>query len=263
VGSDVSGAAGDAVAGDPGRADSNGDGSADTGDAGREADGEGNAGASDTGNSGSDDGHGAEGDAPSLDELKEKAEAYDKLLAERPETPDGYQLKAPEGVELDDQALERFSQFDEAKRARELAHKYGMSEGDFQELFGLHLGAQQRAAEPDMEAERKILGDNWESRVAAASKFVEGLPDDYKPIVAQIAKFGQGVKLIEHLQDSMRQPSLASDASAGESVSDLDQEIDKLQMQKARMHGGMTKEKAALQDRLLELRERRRKLQAS
>ena len=90
----------------------------------------------------------------------------------------------------------------------------GLSQDEFNEgitKWAEHNGLDQ----PDLEAVKKSLGDNANSRVEAVQLFMNKFfPEDMQEAVAQLGTSAEGIKALELIQRSMQQTNVNAQASA-------------------------------------------------
>ena len=90
----------------------------------------------------------------------------------------------------------------------------GLSQDEFNEgiaKWAEHTGSTQ----PDLEAVKKSLGDNANSRVEATQLFVNKFfPEDLRDAVAELGTTAEGIKALELIQRSMQQTNVNAQASA-------------------------------------------------
>ena len=99
----------------------------------------------------------------------------------------------------------------------------GLSQEEFNEgitKWAEHTGSTQ----PDLEAVKKSLGDNANSRVEATQLFVNKFfPEDLRDAVAELGTSAEGIKALELIQRSMQQaqPNNQATAPAKQTIEDL------------------------------------------
>lgn len=148
-------------------------------------------------------------------------EAWSRFYAQlgRPEKPDGYELRAPEG----------FQGYDEGFAAwfREAAHSAGLSPRQAAALHDRYLElAQRRGAESAAEQERRVeeaerelrreWGRGYERNLALARRAAAAFADE--EITAAISdRFGEAslVRLFARIGESMAEDRLAGSGSSG------------------------------------------------
>lgn len=127
------------------------------------------------------------------EELKKEVQA--ELLKARPEAPDKYELKAPEGV--DPAALAGHGLTD---WWRKTAFEKGMSNDEFNQGIAKYVEAV-LGERPDPVEETKKLGENAQVRLGAVSTWAQKTftdPDEFKA-VQQIATTAAGVRALERV----------------------------------------------------------------
>ena len=94
----------------------------------------------------------------------------------------------------------------------------GLSQDEFNEgiaKWAEHTGSTQ----PDLEAVKKSLGDNANSRVEATQLFVNKFfPEDLRDAVAELGTTAEGIKALELIQRSMQQATPNAEASSPSKV---------------------------------------------
>jgi len=94
-----------------------------------------------------------------------------------------------------------------------------LSQDEFNEgiaKWAEHTGSTQ----PDLEAVKKSLGDNANSRVEAVQLFMNKFfPEDMQEAVAQLGTTAEGIKALELIQRSMQQTNVNAQASAPSKIS--------------------------------------------
>ncbi len=146
---------------------------------------------------------------------------------EKPEAPESYEFKAPEGVEP-----EAITDTPQYKWFAEFAKERGFSQDEFQAGINSYLEGL-AASLPDQDAEFAKLGENAKSRAGAVAAFLDKhLPDPADRAIADaLTSTANGVRVVETL---MRQtgmdPARMADNYGGYANDDAsDAEIRKLQ----------------------------------
>lgn len=145
-----------------------------------------------------------------MDEIQ--TEAY----AGRPETAGDYQL--PDSIDpetaVDSELLNWWS---------EHAYENGYDQEEFQKGIEMYMSSGLNS-EPDLEAERKKLGDGATDRINSASLFAtKFFPKEALPAIERMCESSEGIVALEHIMEAMKDGSFNSNSapSAGASENDL------------------------------------------
>jgi hypothetical protein len=122
-----------------------------------------------------------------------------------PESPDGYELKVPEGVELPDGVTFQFDENDPAaKIGRDVAHRMGLDQKGFEEQL-LKPFVEARMQEHSQEVERQAaelekLGENVGERIDSVANWLDqNLNEDQAQALRGAANTAAGVQALETL----------------------------------------------------------------
>lgn len=172
-------------------------------------------------------------EAPKSDWPKEKWDAfYDRLG--RPKTPGDYTAEIPEGLSVDDKALESF---------RNLAHEKGLTTEQFTSIMGVYTGMVQQAQSEMTQAQEKTImeglkslqqeqGENFESFLKLAERGLERFGDDsLKKLITDDSVLRNHPAIIKHfhslakttLEDAVRRgdttdPMMAQDGNSARAI---------------------------------------------
>lgn len=135
-----------------------------------------------------------------------KPEEWDQFYSKlgRPEKPEAYELKAPEGVQASDDLLKTF---------REIAHKSGMTPKQAQAAFEAYHASNQAAeaayktkVEEALGGLKKEWGEKYDQEVGAAGAFIAEFADpeiqkfldesgwgNYPPLIKLLSKAGKSL----------------------------------------------------------------------
>ena len=142
-----------------------------------------------------------------MEELQE--EAY----KDRPESAGDYKL--PEIIDdessVDNNLLKWWS---------EHAYENGYSQEEFEQGIQMYAEAVM-GSEPDLEAEAKMLGDNANTRIEAASAFASKFfPESALPAIERMCESHEGIIALEHIMSAMKDGSFSGETQRAEAVSE-------------------------------------------
>lgn len=133
------------------------------------------------------------------------------VAANRPETPDGYELgEMPDNVvvsdDIKDNALFKFW--------REQAFNAGLNQEQFQAGVKAYIESLQQGM-PDMESEKKLLGDKADDRLRAVGLWARNFfTAEEFPAVEALASTAAGVQVLEKVIRATRGSSVPVDTGA-------------------------------------------------
>ena len=103
----------------------------------------------------------------------------------------------------------------------EHCHKNGYTHEEFQK--GLEMYMNGMGPEPDLEAETKLLGDNAEARIEAASLFANKFfPEEALPAIQRMCEGADGIIALEAIMSQMQDPSVSEQASIASNLSEAE-----------------------------------------
>lgn len=141
-----------------------------------------------------------------------KAELDQARLANRPESPDKYELKVPEGL-LPAGVDWEFNDKDPLVAfARNLAHESGMGQDGFEKLVGAYIESE-IAKLPDVEGETKRLGEKGKERIERVDQWLQA--NVSKGAYAALHKFmtkAEGIIAMEEMMQKAGAPAFVVDA---------------------------------------------------
>ena len=143
-------------------------------------------------------------------------EIQQEAFADRPESAGDYQL--PDSIDaedaVDNQLLQWWSNH---------AYENGFSQEEFEQGIAMYAEAM-NGSMPDIEAEAKMLGDNADQRIEAASLFANKFfPEAALPAIERMCESHEGIIALEAIMEAMKDGSFSGDtqASAGQSEQEL------------------------------------------
>jgi hypothetical protein len=144
-----------------------------------------------------------------------KAELIGEVFKDRPEKPGDYTL--PETIDPSDaggvELLEWWSK---------AAWERGMSQDEFEAGIEQYRKAVM-GSQPDLDGERKKLGDNANDRINAASAFVRAnFPDDVMPAMHRLFESAEGVKAMEIVMEKLKDRAPTGDAPPRSGLTETD-----------------------------------------
>ncbi len=100
--------------------------------------------------------------------------------------------------------------------------------------------------EPDLESEKKLLGDNANARLEAANLFIaKFFPEEFHDVIVELGSSAQGVKAVEFMQKQMQSASLDSNAAQPSKMTKEDIEA---KMRDPRYYDPARRDKAYVQE---------------
>lgn len=155
-----------------------------------------------------------------------RTEWDNERFANRPETPNDYEMRVPEGMELPEGMEWEFSDDDPMLGWwKETVHEMGgnqeMFDAGVQQFIEAQLGSM-----PDVEAEMEALGEYGESRVERVQLWAQkNLGEDMMPAMAEMMSSAKNIEVVEAIMDKMGEaPFSSQEATAfgkGDSYADL------------------------------------------
>jgi len=143
-------------------------------------------------------------------------EIQSEAFSDRPETAGDYQL--PESIDesaaVDNKLLSWWA---------EHSFENGYSQEEFEQGISMYAEAV-NGSMPDIEAEAKMLGDNADQRIEAASLFANKFfPEAALPAIERMCESHEGIIALEAIMEAMKDGSFSGDtqASAGQSEQEL------------------------------------------
>lgn len=143
-------------------------------------------------------------------------EIQSEAFSDRPETAGDYQL--PESIDesaaVDNKLLSWWA---------EHSFENGYSQEEFEQGIAMYAEAV-NGSMPDIEAEAKMLGDNADQRIEAASLFANKFfPEAALPAIERMCESHEGIIALEAIMEAMKDGSFSGDtqASAGQSEQEL------------------------------------------
>lgn len=143
-------------------------------------------------------------------------EIQSEAFSDRPETAGDYQL--PESIDesaaVDNKLLSWWA---------EHSFENGYSQEEFEQGISMYAEAV-NGSMPDIEAEAKMLGDNADQRIEAASLFANKFfPEAALPAIERMCESHEGIIALESIMEAMKDGSFSGDtqASAGQSEQEL------------------------------------------
>ena len=143
-------------------------------------------------------------------------EIQSEAFSDRPETAGDYQL--PESIDesaaVDNKLLSWWA---------EHSFENGYSQEEFEQGISMYAEAVNGSV-PDIEAEAKMLGDNADQRIEAASLFANKFfPEAALPAIERMCESHEGIIALEAVMEAMKDGSFSGDtqASAGQSEQEL------------------------------------------
>lgn len=137
----------------------------------------------------------------------------------RPEKPEGYQVKLPEGYSKENFELNLNEANPMMKWWRSTAHELGMNQNQFEAGIAAYVDGM-AADMPDIDAEVKSLGENGIQRIANLQKaLTKTLGADWevlKPLATSAKAFEALEKLVDARLMAGNQPQGAPSAPAGD-----------------------------------------------
>lgn len=138
-------------------------------------------------------------------------EAY----ANRPETKGDYVL--PDGIDEvaapDNPLLNWWADH---------AFENGFGQDEFQQGIQMYIDAMAENI-PDYDAEFQSLGDNAAARTEAASLFAnQFFPEDQLPAIERLCETADGIKVLEHIMENMREAGPSSTSTPVQQISEGD-----------------------------------------
>lgn len=155
------------------------------------------------------------------DDLKRQVEREfeEARLKARPEKPDGYQVKLPEGFSQENIQLNLDEANPMMKWWRSTAHELGLNQNQFEAGIAAYVDGVMHDA-PDIDAEVKALGENGPQRVANLQKALsKTLGNDWevlKPFATSAKAFEALEKLVDARMLAGNQPQGTQAATAGD-----------------------------------------------
>lgn len=149
------------------------------------------------------------------DDLRNKIieEIQEEAYKDRPESAGDYKL--PEIIDdessVDNNLLKWWS---------EHAYENGYSQEEFEQGIQMYAEAVM-GSEPDLEAEAKMLGDNANTRIEAASAFASKFfPESALPAIERMCESHEGIIALEHIMSAMKDGSFSGETQRAEAVSE-------------------------------------------
>lgn len=149
------------------------------------------------------------------DDLRNKIieEIQQEAYKDRPESAGDYKL--PEIIDdessVDNNLLKWWS---------EHAYENGYSQEEFEQGIQMYAEAVM-GSEPDLEAEAKMLGDNANTRIEAASAFASKFfPESALPAIERMCESHEGIIALEHIMSAMKDGSFSGETQRAEAVSE-------------------------------------------
>jgi len=143
-------------------------------------------------------------------------EIQSEAFSDRPESAGDYQL--PESIDesaaVDNKLLSWWA---------EHSFENGYSQEEFEQGIAMYAEAM-NGSMPDIEAEAKMLGDNADQRIEAASLFANKFfPEAALPAIERMCESHEGIIALEAIMEAMKDGSFSGDtqASAGQSEQEL------------------------------------------
>lgn len=143
-------------------------------------------------------------------------EIQSEAFSDRPESAGDYQL--PESIDesaaVDNKLLSWWA---------EHSFENGYSQEEFEQGISMYAEAV-NGSMPDIEAEAKMLGDNADQRIEAASLFANKFfPEAALPAIERMCESHEGIIALEAIMEAMKDGSFSGDtqASAGQSEQEL------------------------------------------
>ena len=143
-------------------------------------------------------------------------EIQSEAFSDRPESAGDYQL--PESIDesaaVDNKLLSWWA---------EHSFENGYSQEEFEQGIAMYAEAI-NGSMPDIEAEAKMLGDNADQRIEAASLFANKFfPEAALPAIERMCESHEGIIALEAIMEAMKDGSFSGDtqASAGQSEQEL------------------------------------------
>tara|TARA_R100001460_G_scaffold5214_1_gene14619 strand:+ start:13812 stop:14531 length:720 start_codon:yes stop_codon:yes gene_type:complete len=103
----------------------------------------------------------------------------------------------------------------------EHCHKNGYTHEEFQK--GLEMYMNGMGPEPNLEAQAKLLGDNAEARIEAASLFANKFfPEDALPAIERMCEGADGIIALEAIMSQMQDPSVSEQANIASNLSEVE-----------------------------------------
>ncbi len=140
-------------------------------------------------------------------------ELHEEAYKDRPESAGDYKL--PEIIDdessVDNNLLKWWS---------EHAYENGYSQEEFEQGIQMYAEAVM-GSEPDLEAEAKMLGDNANTRIEAASAFASKFfPESALPAIERMCESHEGIIALEHIMSAMKDGSFSGETQRAEAVSE-------------------------------------------
>lgn len=100
-------------------------------------------------------------------------------------------------------------------------HKNGYTHEEFQKGIQMYMNGM--GPEPDLEAEAKLLGDNAEARIEAASLFANKFfPEEALPAIERMCESADGIIAIEAIMSQMQDPSVSEQTNIASNFDEVE-----------------------------------------
>ena len=100
-------------------------------------------------------------------------------------------------------------------------HKNGYTHEEFQKGIEMYMNGM--GPEPDLEAEAKLLGDNAEARIEAASLFANKFfPEEALPAIERMCESADGIIAIEAIMSQMQDPSVSEQTNIASNFDEVE-----------------------------------------
>lgn len=100
-------------------------------------------------------------------------------------------------------------------------HKNGYTHEEFQKGIEMYMNGM--GPEPDLEAETKLLGDNAEARIEAASLFANKFfPEEALPAIERMCESADGIIALEAIMSQMQDPSVSEQTNIASNFDEVE-----------------------------------------
>lgn len=100
-------------------------------------------------------------------------------------------------------------------------HKNGYTHEEFQKGIEMYMNGM--GPEPDLEAEAKLLGDNAEARIEAASLFANKFfPEEALPAIERMCESADGIIALEAIMSQMQDPSVSEQTNIASNFDEVE-----------------------------------------
>ena len=154
-------------------------------------------------------------------------EYMQEIIAGRPETPDDYELKVPDSVQMPEGMEFTFNENDNSlKEWRNMVHEMGGDQEMFEKGLSMYINSQIGAI-PDFDTELAALGESGPERANAVNMWAKAnLSEDTYSALEQFAVTAKGLEALEEIMTKTGEPAFSpanfdNTGASGDTLADL------------------------------------------